>query len=235
MGRAMFLPCREGVTVTSSKRTYVSMMGLPGLWLSLSLTLQQATFDLHFCQRFSLTGKSGSVSCGVNAPFSWVLVYTRFCLCSPRVSVFPVLWKFCNQILMTFQVTFPGDSHPFVRYPGWEVCCGAWTFTTMKEVFGIIVFQFVYYPSSGSIVGIMATSSKRTYATCCTSQDFCCQSACSRSRLLLAHASIGNPQIVTGRSDWVSCGDHCSFPWVPVCTKFCSYPPSVSGRHEVWF
>ena len=31
------------------------------------------------------TGKSGSVSCGITAPFSWVLVHTRFCLCPPRV------------------------------------------------------------------------------------------------------------------------------------------------------
>ena len=29
---------------------------------------------------WTLTGKSGSVSCGVTAPFSWVLVHTRFCL-----------------------------------------------------------------------------------------------------------------------------------------------------------
>ena len=41
----------------------------------------------------TLTGKSGSVSCGVTAPFSWVLVHTRFCLCLPRV-YFPVLCKF---------------------------------------------------------------------------------------------------------------------------------------------
>ena len=34
---------------------------------------------------WTLTGKSGSVSCGVIAPFSWVLVCTRFCLCPPRV------------------------------------------------------------------------------------------------------------------------------------------------------
>ena len=27
-----------------------------------------------------LPGKSGSVSCGVTSPFSWVLVRTRFCL-----------------------------------------------------------------------------------------------------------------------------------------------------------
>ena len=34
---------------------------------------------------WTLTGKSGSVSYGVSAPFSWVLVHTRFCLCPPRV------------------------------------------------------------------------------------------------------------------------------------------------------
>ena len=33
----------------------------------------------------TLTGKSESVSYGVTAPFSWVLVCTRFCLCPPRV------------------------------------------------------------------------------------------------------------------------------------------------------
>ena len=31
----------------------------------------------------TLTGKCGSVSCGVTAPFSWILVHTRFCLCPP--------------------------------------------------------------------------------------------------------------------------------------------------------
>ena len=34
---------------------------------------------------WTLTGKSGSVSFGVTAPFSWVLVHIRFCLCPPRV------------------------------------------------------------------------------------------------------------------------------------------------------
>ena len=42
---------------------------------------------------WTLPGKSGSVSCGVTAPFSWVLVHTRLCLCPPRVC-FPVLCKF---------------------------------------------------------------------------------------------------------------------------------------------
>ena len=38
-------------------------------------------------------GLFGLVSCGVTAPFYWVLVHTRFCLCPPRIC-FPVLCKF---------------------------------------------------------------------------------------------------------------------------------------------
>ena len=34
---------------------------------------------------WTLTGKSGSASYGVTAPFSWVLVHTRFCLCPPSI------------------------------------------------------------------------------------------------------------------------------------------------------
>ena len=34
---------------------------------------------------WTLTGKSGLVSCGVTAPFSWFLIHTRFRLCPPRV------------------------------------------------------------------------------------------------------------------------------------------------------
>ena len=40
-----------------------------------------------------LMDMSGSVSCGVTAPFSWDLVHTRFCLWLPS-SVSPVLCKF---------------------------------------------------------------------------------------------------------------------------------------------
>ena len=42
---------------------------------------------------WTLTGKSGSVFCGITAPFSWVLVHARFCLCHPR-DYFPDLCKF---------------------------------------------------------------------------------------------------------------------------------------------
>ena len=33
---------------------------------------------------WTLTRNSGSVSCGDAAPYSWLLVHTRFCLCSPK-------------------------------------------------------------------------------------------------------------------------------------------------------
>ena len=41
---------------------------------------------------WALTGKSGSVSCGVTAPISWVLVHTVF-FCSLQGSVSSVLYK----------------------------------------------------------------------------------------------------------------------------------------------
>ncbi|CAI9175305.1 unnamed protein product [Rangifer tarandus platyrhynchus] len=100
-----------GVMETSFLRIYGSMLCLLGLLLSVSLTLQQATVDPHLHQRLPDTQRPfGCLSCGVTAPLSWVLVGTRFCLCPPRVSLSPVLWKFCNRILLTFKVRFPGDS-----------------------------------------------------------------------------------------------------------------------------
>ena len=42
------------------------------------------------------------------------------------------------------------------------------------------------------MVGLMVTSSKRTYATCCASLVCCSQSPCSRSRPLLTCASAGD-------------------------------------------
>ena len=49
----------------------------------------------HACtgDSWTFTGKSVSVSCGETAPFFWVLVHTRFCLCPPE-SVSPGLCKF---------------------------------------------------------------------------------------------------------------------------------------------
>ena len=38
---------------------------------------------------WTLMESLGQSSCGVTAPFSWVLMHTRFCLCPPRVCLSP--------------------------------------------------------------------------------------------------------------------------------------------------
>ena len=66
------------VMATSFKRTYASTVvssahGRP-------LLTQASTRDI-----WTLTSKSGSVSCGVTTPFSRVLVHTRLCFCTPGI------------------------------------------------------------------------------------------------------------------------------------------------------
>ena len=59
---------------------------------------------------------------------------------------------------------------------------------------------------SGSMVGLMANSSKTAYATGCVTQVYCTQSPCPCSRPLLTHASTGDSQTLKGRSGSVSVG-----------------------------
>ena len=63
---------------------------------------------------WTLTGKSGSVSCGVIAPFSWVLVLARFCLCLLRVCFFSPVQV---QIPLTSNVKFSGSSQSLCQIP----------------------------------------------------------------------------------------------------------------------
>ena len=64
---------------------------------------------------WTLTGKSGLVSCGVTAPFPWVLVCTRFCLCPHRVC-FPVLCKCWWSMVVNGDLLQEGICHT-------QVCC----------------------------------------------------------------------------------------------------------------
>ena len=138
MGGAVLTPCSLtwGSPVLESA---VSMAGLQALWTKATLSKRTYTSRLHLpgllpdpvagrCQPMpsrempkTLADKSGWVSCGAMAPFPCILVLARFCLCPPRVSVFPVLWKFYSQILLTFKIRFPGDSQslwPTSRWGG---------------------------------------------------------------------------------------------------------------------
>ena len=79
-------------------------------------TLQQAAADPHLPgDSWTLPGESGSVSRGVPAPFSWVLVH-KVLLCSLRI-YFPVQCKLCNQIPLAFKVKFPGHFQSLLQIP----------------------------------------------------------------------------------------------------------------------
>ena len=72
------------IMVTPFKRSHHALLH------SVPPTLQQATTDpcLHL-DSWTLTGKSGSVSCGVTAPFSWVLACMHKLLFVSSKSLFP--------------------------------------------------------------------------------------------------------------------------------------------------
>ena len=58
---------------------------------------------------WTLTGMFSSVSGEITAPFSWVPVHTRFCLCPPRVkSLFPQSRG--SSAINSSRVKFPGGS-----------------------------------------------------------------------------------------------------------------------------
>ena len=75
---------------------------------------------------WTLLGKSGSVSCGVAAPFSWVLVH-KVLLCPPRV-YFPPLckfWQLYGGLMVTFSkraYAMPGSAAPRAPAPAGGHC-----------------------------------------------------------------------------------------------------------------
>ena len=56
---------------------------------------------------------------GVTAPFLWVLVHTRFCLCPPKLEslLSPILGKSYTQIPLAFKILFLGDSQSLCQIP----------------------------------------------------------------------------------------------------------------------
>ena len=114
---------------TSFKRTFASTPGLPGLLLSVPLTLRQAPIDQCLCWKLLNTHRQ-----------VWLLLLWVHCsfLLGPGAHkvlfvpskrlCFPVLCKFCNQIPLAFKVNSLGVLSPFARSPGWEICFGAYNF-----------------------------------------------------------------------------------------------------------
>ena len=62
----------------------------------------------------------------------------------------PVLWKYCNQILVTFKVRFPGDSQVLFWIPRLgTLTWGSEPSQQWANFFGIIIFHFVGHPPGG--------------------------------------------------------------------------------------
>ena len=163
------------VRLKSSKMTHASASTSQDCCCQCTLPHGRPLLTCLHNQRLPNTHRQVSVSCGITVPFPWVLVHTRFCLCPARVSVSPVLWKFCNQILLTFKVRFSGDSQSLY----WILKLGSlmWGLEPLQQCenfLGIIILQFVGRSPGSSMVGLMVTSSKRTYATCHASQNCYC-------------------------------------------------------------
>lgn len=80
-------------------------------------------------------GSFASVSYGITAPFLWVFVPVNFCLCPPWLeSLFtPALQKSYNQILLPFNVRFPGDSQSLG-----SLAWGSEPWQQWENVFGIL-------------------------------------------------------------------------------------------------
>ena len=77
---------------------------------------------------------------------------------------------------LAFKVRFPGDCESlcWISSLG-NLLCALELLQKCKNSFGIIVLLFVGRLLSDSMVGLMATSSKRTNATLCASQVCCNQ------------------------------------------------------------
>ena len=110
-------------------------------------------------------GSCASVSCGVTAPFLWVLVHVNFCLCPPWLeSLFPpVLQKSYNWIPLAFKVRFPGDSQSFCHIPRLErLMWGSEHSQQREKFFGITFLQFIGQQVWGLLLSRLCPSSSIT-------------------------------------------------------------------------
>ena len=181
-------------------------ISLPGLLLPAPLTSQQATVDMPSgpeTPRYSQASLTWSlVGSLFLSPWSWCI---QGFVCALQEAVSQVLWKLCNQILLTFKVRFPGDSQPL--YQILKLRSLMWGLEPLQQCEnfrGIIILLFVGHPPSNSMVGLMVASTTKMYATCHASQNCHCQCPCLHGRSLPTHVTMGDPQTLTGRSGLVS-------------------------------
>ena len=95
---------------------------------------------------------------------------------------------------------------------------------SMVGVMAVMAISFKRTPKTIIVSGLMATSSKRAYAS----------TLCLPGLLLplLTHTFAGDPQILTGRSGSVCYGGHCFFPLSPGAQQVLFVPSKSLWR--VW-
>ena len=86
------------------------MSWLPGMLQSVPLTPRQATFDPYLHQRLLDTLRKVWLSLLWGHCFFLLGPGAHKVFCALQESVYPVLWKFCNHILLTFKVKLPWDT-----------------------------------------------------------------------------------------------------------------------------
>ena len=176
---------------------------------------------------WTLTGKSVSASRGITALSSWFLEHARFCSCPPRVCFPSPVEALLIKSHWPSKSNFLGVLSPFAGIPQvGESTVALGTLQQCKNLFGIIVLQFVSCLLGCSMVGLMATSSRWTDAVPGISQICCIQSPCPHGRPLLTRASAEDTQTLKG-----GLVQSLSCIWFPVHTRFCLSPPSISGRY----
>ena len=140
---------------------------------------------------WTLTGKSVLVSCGVTAPFFWVLMHTRFCFWSPRVCFpSPVIKSHWlqSQILWRFSVPLPDHQVG-------KSLVGPKTFTTVQELLWYNC-QSVGCLLSGSMVGLTCRASQ----VCCSESTIPVTGQCwpAPQQETLKHSKAGLAQSLVG-------------------------------------
>ena len=141
------------------------------------------------------------------SPGSWC---TQGLVCALQESVFPVLWKFCNQLPLAFKVKFPRGSQSLCSQAG-KSAVGPRTGTTVGKLLWYSCSPVVGYLLGSSMVGL----TQSIFQVCCT------QSPCLSGRPLMTHPSTGDSQTLKGRSGSVFCG--VSGSW---CTQGFFFEPS---------
>ena len=176
MGGAVFPPCCltwdqtmmevRKITATSFKRSHARIATLS------ALALRKAISDPRLCRRLLVIYRKVWVSflwgSLLLSPGSWC---AQDFVCAFQESVSPVLCKFCNQIPLASKVKFSGSSQSLCQIPRLGNLLWVPELSYQCEnFFGIIVLRFVGHLLGSSMVGLMATSSKRAYVTGCVTR-----------------------------------------------------------------